>query len=152
MANVLNYKEPGGAKTVIEGTLEIGPNATLDVKTGATVEGLGVVPLPVAAADTLGCVKVGTGLAIADEVLSVQTASADQLGGVKVGTGLAIADDGVLSANIPDAGADTKGLVKAAANVADSEATALADLVTSFNALLSALKTAGIMVADSAES
>lgn len=58
--------------------------------------------LPVASAETLGGVKVGSGLAIADGVLSASgyslpTASAETLGGVKVGSGLAIAD-GVLSA------------------------------------------------------
>lgn len=59
--------------------------------------------LPTASADTLGGVKVGENLTIADGVLSapapyvLPSASADTLGGVKVGTGLAI-DDGVLSA------------------------------------------------------
>ena len=60
--------------------------------------------LPTASADTLGGVKVGTGLSIEDGVLSndnatpytLPTASADTLGGVKVGTGLSI-EDGVLS-------------------------------------------------------
>ncbi len=127
MANVKNYIEPGGEKTVIGGTIEIGANATLDVKTGATVNGLSVVPLPVAAADTLGGVKVGTGLEIADGVLSVDFPT------------------------VPDADADTKGLVKAAANIPDSEAEALATLVGEFNDLLAALKAAGIMVADAAE-
>ena len=62
--------------------------------------------LPTASADTLGGVKVGTGLSITDGVLSateptpytLPTASADTLGGVKVGSGLSIAD-GVLSAS-----------------------------------------------------
>ncbi|MBQ6621525.1 MAG: hypothetical protein IJH75_01660 [Mogibacterium sp.] len=123
MYNVPNYTEQGGAKTVIGGTLEIASDATLDVKAGATVSGLADLgSLPTAAADTLGCVKVGTGLAIAD---------------------------GVLSANIPDADEDTKGLVKAAENVPESEAEALATLVGEFNDLLAALKAAGLMTADS---
>ena len=75
--------------------------------------------LPTASADTLGGVKVGSGLSIADGVLSASqyslpTASADTLGGVKVGSGLSIAD-GVLSANgysLPTASADTLGGVK----------------------------------------
>lgn len=125
MANVKNYIEQGGEKTVIGGTIEIGANATLDVKAGATVSGLSVIPLPVAAADTLGCVKVGTGLEIADGVLSVDFPT------------------------VPDADADTKGLVKAAANIPDSEAEALATLVGEFNDLLDALKAAGLMVPDS---
>lgn len=60
--------------------------------------------LPVAGAETLGGVKVGTGLSITDAgVLNANgyelpTASADTLGGVKVGTGLSI-EDGVLSAS-----------------------------------------------------
>lgn len=63
--------------------------------------------LPTASANTLGGVKVGDNLTIADGVLSapaptpayvLPTASAETLGGVKVGSGLSIAD-GVLSAN-----------------------------------------------------
>lgn len=59
--------------------------------------------LPTAAADTLGGVKVGSGLSITEGVLSnnytytLPTAAADTLGGVKVGSGLSITD-GVLSA------------------------------------------------------
>lgn len=57
--------------------------------------------LPTAAANTLGGVKVGSGLAITDGVLSnnytLPTAAANTLGGVKVGSGLSITD-GVLSA------------------------------------------------------
>lgn len=60
--------------------------------------------LPVASASTLGGVKIGNGLSIADGVLSADspapyelpTASADILGGIKVGSGLSI-NDGVLS-------------------------------------------------------
>lgn len=61
--------------------------------------------LPTASADTLGGVKVGSGLAISDEGVlsasgySLPTASADTLGGVKVGSGLAISGEGVLSAS-----------------------------------------------------
>ena len=59
--------------------------------------------LPTASAETLGGVKVGSGLSIADGVLSANgyslpTASAETLGGVKVGSGLSI-EDGVLSAS-----------------------------------------------------
>ena len=64
--------------------------------------------LPAATADTLGGVKVGSGLSIKDGVLSAENsgsgssdyvlpaATADTLGGVKVGDGLTISD-GVLS-------------------------------------------------------
>lgn len=64
--------------------------------------------LPIASADELGGVKVGTGLSINAETgalsnsnptpYSLPTAAADTLGGVKVGTGLTISE-GVLSAN-----------------------------------------------------
>lgn len=61
--------------------------------------------LPTASADTLGGVKVGTGLSIENGVLSsdnptpyiLPTADADTLGGVKIGSGLSMTD-GVLSA------------------------------------------------------
>ena len=64
--------------------------------------------LPIASANILGGIKVGSGLSIDSEtgVLSVTgggsytlpTASANTLGGVKVGSGLSINQDGVLSA------------------------------------------------------
>ena len=81
--------------------------------------------LPVASANTLGGVKIGNGLSIADGVLSsdaptpyeLPTASADTLGGIKVGAGLTITD-GVLSSDnptpysLPTASADALGGVK----------------------------------------
>ena len=67
---------------------------------------------------------------------TLPTASADTLGGVKVGAGLTITD-GVLSAN---------GVTPAAAQ-ADSEATTIAALKEDFNALLAALRAAGLMAA-----
>ncbi len=75
----------------------------------------------------------------ADSSYTLPTASASTLGGVKIGTNVSIDEGGKIS--VPS--------IPVAANVAASEATALADLVTSFNALLSALKTAGMMEADS---
>lgn len=62
--------------------------------------------LPVASANTLGGVKVGTGLSIADGVLSsdnptpyvLPIAAAAVLGGIKIGSGLSIDADGVVSA------------------------------------------------------
>lgn len=83
--------------------------------------GGGSYELPVASAETLGGVKVGNNLSIADGVLSapapysLPTASAETLGGVKVGSNLSIAD-GVLSApapySLPTASAETLGGVK----------------------------------------
>ena len=77
------------------------------------------------------------GLPSSGEGYTLPTASASTLGGVKVGSGLTITD-GVLSADG----------VTPAANQAALEATELADVVTAFNALLTKLKTAGLMAAD----
>jgi hypothetical protein len=66
-------------------------------------------------------------------------ASADTLGGIKVGDGLSIDSDGVLSAD---------GITPAE-NQADSEAETVAELVDDLNALLTKLKAAGFMEADS---
>ena len=130
-----NYHTDGGNTWVVGGKMIF--------EEGATVEGLNggggsSYTLPTASTSTLGGVKVGSGLTITDGVLSadgVPTASADTLGGVKVGSGLTITD-GVLSTT-------------PAANQAALEATELADVVTAFNALLTKLKTAGLMAADS---
>ena len=65
-------------------------------------------------------------------------ATADTLGGIKVGDGLSIDEDGILSADG----------VTSAENQTDSTATDVAGLVTDFNALLTKLKTAGLMTAD----
>ena len=67
---------------------------------------------------------------------TLPTASASTLGGVKVGSGLTITD-GVLSAD---------GVTPAAAQ-ADSAATTIASLKEDFNALLAALRTAGLLAA-----
>ena len=69
---------------------------------------------------------------------TLPTASASTLGGVKVGSGLSVDENGVLSAD---------GITPAA-NIPASTATEIADVVTAFNSLLSALKTAGLMTAD----
>ena len=66
-------------------------------------------------------------------------ASVDTLGGIKVGDGLSIDSDGVLSAD---------GITPAE-NQADSEAVTVAELVDDLNALLTKLKAAGFMEADS---
>ena len=89
----------------------------LVVEEGAEVEGLGGGggDLPIASAETLGGVKA--------------------LGGVKVGSGLTITD-GVLSAD---------GITPAAAQASLESTAELADVITAFNGLLAALKTAGIV-------
>ena len=63
------------------------------------------------------------------------TAGAETLGGVKVGAGLSI-DDGVLSVD---------GITPAAEVAALENNAELADVITAFNSLVSALKTAGLM-------
>ena len=118
--NTKNYTEQGGEKTVIGGTLEI--------KEGASVTGLSADPLLVATEETLGGVKA----AAADEGDTVE---------IKIG------EDGKLYAPTypTDATESISGLVKAAANQADSIAEDTATLVTDFNALLAKLKAAGLM-------
>lgn len=121
--NTKNYTEQGGEKTVIGGTLEI--------KEGASVTGLSADPLLVATEETLGGVKA----AAAGEDNTVE---------VKIG------EDGKLYAPTypTDATESVSGLVKMAANQADSIAEDTATLVTDFNALLAKLKAAGLMAAD----
>lgn len=121
--NTKNYTEQGGEKTVIGGTLEI--------KEGATVTGLSANPLLMATEETLGGVKA----AAVGESDTVE---------VKIG------EDGKLyvPAYPTDATEQAAGLVKMAVNQADSTAEDTATLVTDFNALLSKLKAAGLMVPD----
>jgi hypothetical protein len=121
--NTKNYTEQGGEKTVIGGTLEI--------KEGASVTGLSADPLLVATEETLGGVKAAA-------------AGEDDTVEVKIG------EDGKLYAPTypTDATESVSGLVKMAANQADSIAEDTATLVTDFNALLAKLKAAGLMAAD----
>lgn len=104
-----NYFAHGGNELVIGGKLTF--------LTGATVEG-------------------GEGLFDGGDSsgYTLPVASAETLGGVKIGSGLTITD-GVLSAD---------GITPAAAQ-ADSEATTIAGLKEDLNALLAALRTAGLL-------
>jgi hypothetical protein len=72
---------------------------------------------------------------------TLPAATSSTLGGIKVGAGLSITQEGVLSAD---------GITPAAYQ-ADSEATTIAQLKESFNTLLAALRTAGLMAAQAAE-
>ena len=72
---------------------------------------------------------------------TLPAATASTLGGIKVGSGLSITAEGVLSAD---------GITPAAAQ-ADSEAATIAALKADFNALLAALRTAGLLAATTAE-
>lgn len=72
--------------------------------------GGGSYTLPVATDSMLGGIKIGSGLSIADGVLSstpysLPTATASVLGGIKVGTRLSIDGNGVLSADVQAGGA-----------------------------------------------
>ena len=73
----------------------------------------------------------------ADQGYTLPAATATKLGGVKIGTGVNVSSDGTISVSIP-----------VAANVAASEASDVAGCVTSINAILTALKAAGLMEAD----
>lgn len=70
---------------------------------------------------------------------TLPVATTSKTGVVKIGSGLSVTAQGLLSAD---------GITPAA-NQAASTAMELADLKTDFNTLLAALKTAGLMVADS---
>lgn len=72
---------------------------------------------------------------------TLPAATASTLGGIKVGSGLSITAEGVLSAD---------GITPAAAQ-ANSEATTIATLKADFNALLAALRTAGLLAETTAE-
>ena len=167
-----NRNEDGGDTLVIGGKMI--------VEEGATVEGLGEAAsgytLPAATADTLGGVKVGSGLSIdGDGVLSANgsalpVATSETVGGVKVGGGLSVEEDGTLSADgytLPTANADTLGGVKVGSGLSINEDGLLSangggvtpcesiadlgndptisDIVRSFNALLAAMRSVGLM-------
>ena len=72
---------------------------------------------------------------------TLPAATASTLGGIKVGSGLSVTEEGVLSAD---------GITPAAAQ-ADSTATTIAGLKEDFNALLAALRTAGLLATAAAE-
>lgn len=117
--NTKNYTEQGGEKTVIGGTLEI--------KEGASVTGLTSTAAPASEA-ALGGVKAAA-------------AGEDDTVEVKIGD-----DSKLYVPTYPtDATESISGLVKAAANQADSIAEDTATLVTDFNAMLAKLKAAGLM-------
>lgn len=116
--NTLNYTEQGGEKTVIGGTLEI-PGA-LDL-TGATITGA------VTAAVVNNLTTTATGSAL------------DAAQGKELKT---LVDAKYTAANATE---EVAGLVKQAAPVA--EAGEDGPTATQFNALLDALKAAGIMAA-----
>lgn len=145
-----NYSTDGGDTWVVGGKLKI--------EEGADVEGLN--ELPVASAETLGGVRVGSGLSIDENgVLSADSqapgiASAETAGVVKVGSHLSIDENGVLSADsqTPSAATEsTAGVVKMMENQAEARGSNLLGLESAFNELLQKLKAAGIMAPDAVE-
>lgn len=74
-----------------------------------------------------------------DPVYSIPPASASELGGIKVGNTLIMSMSGTLDVDLE---------AIRAANVAECEAEDVAGCVTSINAILTALKEAGMMEAD----
>ena len=128
--NTLNYTEQGGEKTVIGGTLEI--------KEGATV--LGVVTAEVV--DSLTSTD-------ADKALSANQGKVlKALADAKVATAAIVNDLTTGGIAVPLSAEQGKTLgARVAANQAAS-VEASYPTVTEFNALLSKLKAAGLMVAD----
>ena len=122
--NAKNYMAQGGDRLVIGGTLEI--------QEGASVTGLPPAVVAVATEEALG----GVLAAAKTETDTVEA---------KIGEDHKLY---VPPYTLPAAVADTIGGVKLAANQAASTATELSGLVTEFNTLLAALKTAGIMAVD----
>ena len=115
-----NYSTDGGDTLVIGGKLVI--------KEGAEVEGLGN-----------------------DSEYELPIASSETLGGIKVGSGLAIDANGVLSADsqTPSAATTTTmGVVKMMENQAEVQGSNLLGLEEAFNSLLQNLKAAGLMAPD----
>ena len=113
--NVKNYTEQGGDVTHFGGKVVF--------EEGSQVEGLPTPTVPVASTQTLG--------------------------GVKIGSGLSITEEGVLSAgtpSIPDAGLETKGLVKQGVAVANCEGSYPS--AQDFNSLLISLRAAGIIAVE----
>ncbi len=104
--NTKNYFAHGGNELVIGGKMTFLDGAEVENFPGG--EGGGSYTLPTASADTLGGIKVGSGLSITDGVLSA---------------------DGVTPA----------------AYQADSTASSYTQLKEDFNALLAALRTAGLL-------
>ena len=80
--------------------------------------------------------------------------TAKELPGVNAtdnGKVLTVVEGAWAKAELPEAGAEAKGCVLQAENVEESSATSVAGLKDTVNAILSALKTAGIMAADAEE-
>ena len=122
--NAKNYMAQGGDRLVIGGSLEI--------LEGASVTGLPAAKVAVATETSLG------------GVLAVAKAETETVE-AKIGEDHKLY---VPSYTLPAAESGTRGGVLLTANQAASAATELSGLVTEFNTLLAALKTAGVMAVD----
>ena len=115
------YVTSSGITSVVKGTATSGGNVSTSGGT-VTIQFPTAYSLPIAKSDTLGGIKVGSGLSInattgvlsATYSYTLPTASASVLGGIKVGSGLSIdSSTGVLSATysytLPLAANGTRG-------------------------------------------
>ncbi len=95
-------------------------NKTITItNTGSNSDGENTYVLPTASSSVKGGIKVGSGLNIASEVLSIKAPTASTIGGVKAGTNITIATDGTISSTDTNttynlATTDTNGLMSAA--------------------------------------
>lgn len=108
--------DPGNEKFInILGTLKFADGTTQN--TANTGSGQ-TYTLPTASANTLGGVKIGSSVAVVNQVLNIVKASDTQIGGIRVGNNLSIDVDGILSAvgagfyTLPEATASTLGGIK----------------------------------------
>ncbi len=145
--NVKNYTEQGGEKTVIDGEIEV--SGTLTVKDGATVTGItGVAAAATSAA--IGGIKAATKGA-GDTVEAKIDATTSKLYVPTYPLSIVADEKGEGDTVEVKRDATTSKLYvptyNQAANIADSTAET-SPTTAEFNALLAALKAAGLMAAD----
>ena len=105
------------------GGVKVGTNLSIDADGVLSASGGGSYVLPEATASTLGGVIIGDNVNVeADGTISVPVGTTSAKGVLQVGTGLAVAD-GVVSVDIGDATASTKGVVKIGDNINVSSGT-----------------------------
>lgn len=134
--NTPNYTEQGGAKTVIGGEIEV--TGTIDLS-AATVEGVvtATVENILTSTETGNALSAAQGKALNDKIVALGP----------IDTLVSTSATAALSAKQGKALKDAAD-AKVAANQAASSASDVAGLKTDFNALLTKLKAAGLMVAD----
>ena len=111
-----SYVLPIASASVLGG-IKVGSNLSIDSNGVLSASGGGGYVLPEATASTLGGVIIGDNVGVeADGTISVPVGTTSVKGVLQVGTGLAVAD-GVVSANIGDATTSAKGLVQIGDNI-----------------------------------